>query len=848
TNRKAAEQKRLDGFTAYQSLVTKLRDATRALRDATAFAAFKPATVTSTLTGRTLASATAGGSAVPGTYGIEVIDVARATKVSGSVFASSSTALGLAGDIVVNGKTVSLTATDTLAQVRDRINAVNSGTTPSGVIATVLSTGPQEHRLVLTAANPGSSGVELIDNNGILGALGVTDGNLEMNLAANGAVQSNRISSATAALAQLLGITMPPPSTVTIGGKTISVDLTVDSITAIAARIAAAGASATVIEETVGGDTAYRLVTSDTVSASTPDGQRTLEILGMFTGARPGIQQVLTSELQLTAGAGGSAATAATTLVGLGASGSALGIAAGDTVVIQGMRGDGTVVSTTLAVTGTNTVQELLDQINSATSGFGVGTRTATATIVNGEFQLTDNTAGDSMLALSLSVQTSGGGTIPLGRQLVSTVGRLREVVTGTDSRVKVDGVTISRSSNTITDAITGVSLNLQQAEVGTTSTLTIDRDADAIAAAVKAVAEAYNAINTFRNEQTKPGAALHNNSTLRNSFASLTATVLNDVAGLTGTFKRAGATGLSLQRDGTLALDEAVFKASVAANYDDVVRVFSTSGSSTNPSLVYFSSGEKSVAGTYAVSITTAATKANVTGAGFSGTYTDDATSDTLTITSGSTSGNISLSNGDTTDIIVAKLNAMFLADGLALSASNSSGQVAIESAGYGAASTFTVAYIGGGADGTAQLGIGAATYSGTDIAGTIGGLAATGSGSVLTGVAGGVTENLSVQYTGAPIGAVGSVTFSKGVGGLLYEAADLIARTGGTITTQQDSLNRTIATLTTRADSVQQMLDRRREMLLKQFIAMESALQRLQQQTSALTSLLVSSNSDSN
>jgi flagellar hook-associated protein 2 len=641
---------------------------------------------------------------------------------------------------------------------------------------------------------------------------------------------------------------MPPPSTVTIGGKTVSIDLTVDSLAAIAARIVAAGATASVVQETSGGKPAYRLVTSDTVSASTADGQRALEILGVFTGGRGGVQQVLTSEQQFTVGAGGSAATTATTLSGLEADGTALGIAAGDTVVIQGTRGDGSVVSTTLAVTGSNTLQDLLDQINSATSGFGVGTRTATATLVNGAIQLTDNAAGDSQLSLSLTVQTAGGSTIPLGRQLVSTVGRLREVVSGSDSRVRIDGVTISRSSNTITDAITGVSLNLQQAEVGTTATLTIDRDADAIATAVKSLADAYNEITKFRDEQSKSDAPLHNNSTLRNSFASLTATVLNDVAGLTGTFKRAGATGLSLQRDGTLLLDEAKFKTSIAANYDDVVRVFSTAGSSTNPTLAYFSSGEKSIAGTYAVDVTTAPSKASVTGAGFSGTYADDATADTLTITYGSTSGNISVANGDTTDIIVAKLNAMFSAQSLGLTASNSGGQVAIESSSYGAAASFTVAYTAGGSDGTGQLGVAASSYSGSDIAGTIGGLAATGAGAVLTGVAGGVTGGLSVQYTGASTGAVGDVTFSKGVAGLLYEAADAIARSGGSISTQQDALTRNISTLTTRADYMQDVLDRRRESLLKQYVAMERALQRLQQQTSALSGLISSLGTDSN
>jgi flagellar hook-associated protein 2 len=173
-------------------------------------------------------------------------------------------------------------------------------------------------------------------------------------------------------------------------------------------------------------------------------------------------------------------------------------------------------------------------------------------------------------------------------------------------------------------------------------------------------------------------------------------------------------------------------------------------------------------------------------------------------------------------------------------LSASNVGGQVVITGSRYGSAASFTTAYTPGGADGTAQLGIAANTYAGTDVAGTIGGLAATGAGLILTGAAGGPTEGLGITYSGTAIGAVGEFTFTLGVSGMLYNAADVIGRPGGVITSQNEVIERTINDIKGRADTVQQSLDRRRQALIRQFVEMERAISQIQAQGGAITNFL--------
>ena len=103
------------------------------------------------------------------------------------------------------------------------------------------------------------------------------------------------------------------------------------------------------------------------------------------------------------------------------------------------------------------------------------------------------------------------------------------------------------KNNNTISDALTGVTLNLQQAEVGTTVSLNVSRDVDALTARVKAVSDAYNALVKFRGEQQADGKPLKGNHTLRSSIASITAQLLSNVVGLSGSFNRAGRSELSI-------------------------------------------------------------------------------------------------------------------------------------------------------------------------------------------------------------------------------------------------------------------------------------------------------------
>jgi flagellar hook-associated protein 2 len=109
-------------------------------------------------------AAAAGAAAAPGSYAVEVTQLAQAQKNAGAVgFTSSTGALGMSGALTVGGQRVAVAAGDSLAAVRDKINAVQA---KSGVRATLVAGRADggDARLVLTAARPGSAGAFAVDD------------------------------------------------------------------------------------------------------------------------------------------------------------------------------------------------------------------------------------------------------------------------------------------------------------------------------------------------------------------------------------------------------------------------------------------------------------------------------------------------------------------------------------------------------------------------------------------------------------------------------------------------------------------------------------------------------------
>jgi flagellar hook-associated protein 2 len=467
--------------------------------------------------------------------------------------------------------------------------------------------------------------------------------------------------------------------------------------------------------------------------------------------------------------------------------------------------------------------------------------------VTDGRVTLTDSAAGDSALALTLTLARSSGGSVSLGTFSTAhgTVGRSRVITDGTDALVRVDGQLVRSATNTVTGAIAGTTINVLAAEPGALTTVQVTRDADAMVKTLQDFAAAYNALRSWASTNAAPGGALANNSALRTMAGSLTAQLLQPIAGVAGALTSASLAGLQHDRNGVLSLDVAVFKAALSTDLDGVRALFSQTGTATDAAVEFITGGDTTAptASGYAVEITQAATQAELTGAAFA-TYTTTGTPDTITLTDASTgrSAEVLLADGDDLTTIVQRMNSAFAADGLRLTAERTvDDRIRLVSTDFGTEGGFTIAYTAGdGGDGTALLGLAAGAHAGLDVAGTINGTAGTGKGQMLTGASGDASAGLVVRYTGDTARAAGTVRFSLGVGGTLARVAQTLAADSSGAALQMTTTASQADALDPRLDDIQKRLDARRDALVRQFVAMEGALAKSQALSSALLSQL--------
>ena len=133
---------------------------------------------------------------------------------------------------------------------------------------------------------------------------------------------------------------------------------------------------------------------------------------------------------------------------------------------------------------------------------------TLASTINSGNYGVTANvvTGSDGTQQLSLVSQTSGTqGNLTIGGTLTdasSNTVNFTQVQAGQDAQLKVDGVSVTSSSNTVTNAIQGVTLQLLNANVGEKVQVVITNDNSAVESAVSSFVSSYNQVIGDLNQQ----------------------------------------------------------------------------------------------------------------------------------------------------------------------------------------------------------------------------------------------------------------------------------------------------------------------------------------------------------
>ncbi len=296
--------------------------------------------------------------------------------------------------------------------------------------------------------------------------------------------------------------------------------------------------------------------------------------------------------------------------------------------------GTHTVVVTNLATTGESYSNEITSgSISSGALVIEIGTGTAQTINIPADADSTDDTTtlanaasyiNEQDLGVTATVITDSGGS---RLSLTSTTsGSAASVsvesapsgltftnVAGQDASLTVDGVPIDSATNTVTSAITGVTLDLTNTTSSSGVTVQLAADTSSITTAVSSFITAYNAIVTDLNSQFQYNGGVAAGSTTASSdstsgvlesdpsarliqqqlLAAISVTG-SDSTSSTSTSSSSSSTsttsaiselsdlGITMNNDGTLTLDSTTLQSALDSNYSGVESFFESTTSAS--------------------------------------------------------------------------------------------------------------------------------------------------------------------------------------------------------------------------------------------------------------------------
>lgn len=416
--------------------------------------------------------------------------------------------------------------------------------------------------------------------------------------------------------------------------------------------------------------------------------------------------------------------------------------------------------------------------------------------------------------------------------------------------------ITITSESNTFTEIIPGVTLNLLGADPSTTIRISVENDTEAVRVAIEGFVKSYNAVIDFMNKQlrydtmTEEGGLLLGDTllvTVQNNLRQITTGM---IAGLPIDMNRLTAIGIkSVPETGKLIIDSSRLQEALSSNPAGIADLFSTSSTSTNPDITFLNSTAKTVLSSngFTVDITAAATRGTLEGTvigGFPLTLTtannqirlevDGKESSVLTLPAKTYATGDELATE-----IQAQLNADSELTGRGITVEFTGGRLVFTSSSFGSSSSVKL----GAAPENSAFGIlgliGAAVVAGQDVAGTINGESATGSGQILTGDAGNATTDglaLLVALRPSEVNPGGPEAVVTLIDGIAARVSDrlkaLTDSSVGRLANRTNTLTRQIDDLDAEIQRMGELLEEKRLSLLDKFARLEASLALLNSQ----------------
>lgn len=489
---------------------------------------------------------------------------------------------------------------------------------------------------------------------------------------------------------------------------------------------------------------------------------------------------------------------------------------------------------------GNNTLQGLANAINEANAGVSAGV------IDTGDgFRLTmsaDQTGTANAVKITATEEAGAEGLARFAFDPANPLANpnMDQTITAADAVMKINGVEVTRSTNTVENVVDGLTFNL----TGTgKSTVKVEQDTGAVADRVQAFVDKFNELQKTITElssydsESGQGSILTGDATVRNIQNQLKRVLGDVIPGLENAGVRSLAdVGISTDfRTGQLQFDSQAFQQQLRDNPDDVTALFAEQGRVSDSQIEFVRSGSNTQAGRYDVDVTQMASRGSLNYA-VAGTDTINVQADnsfTFKV-DGETTATVSIAAGSYAGADFATAIQQALSDNSALNASGRSVQVA-----YNETSGLSFTSNQFGSDSNVSItglnnvtGISAANgTAGKDVQGTINGQAAEGDGQVLflSNNTSGAAAGLQLRITGGDVGSRGNITFIEGVSEKAVDAITSILGAQGSLSARTETLNRDLGRIQEDLLKLDERIQSYQERLVSQFSAADSLIAQL-------------------
>ena len=491
----------------------------------------------------------------------------------------------------------------------------------------------------------------------------------------------------------------------------------------------------------------------------------------------------------------------------------------------------------------------------------------AAGTALTGLTSLSSYTVASVPSANTFTLTSSDGSTITYGggngNALDQFIRTNTETVAGIDASFKVDGVSITRPTNTVNDVIDGASLTLSTTTT-TDAFVSISTSKDKVLAALENLIVEVNKISTQISELTARGlngeekGALAGDTTMRTIAQKLAKITTQPMDGFSDKSIYLANLGVSTTQDGMLVLNKRTFDDAFANSPQDLTALFTDRLHSTSSLIIPKLSSAQSKtyeAGRYYFDLGTQGKLTGVTPSTdiTSSSYTPSSGSRDIQLTvDGTQSGTITLTGGpySSTVSMASALETHINADnnlaiaGISVDVDYVSDKYIITSKKYGSNSSIVLNSIDSGLESFIGL------NSGSSSSGTGGTVGASLSHSALEQTAlgfrttSGKAMGLSLNVT-AP-GASAYISIGNSFLSGLSDYLEQVLTPKGVLTSKTDSLNQDLSGYNEDLVDLEEEIEKTRERYKEQYGAMEATVNNFKSTGEYLTNYMDAQNSD--